>query len=360
MRKKAGNLAGGRLLCVVALFLLLLAFCLGGCARVTQVAKADIQFTTGLSEQDLFRIDQEVMKKSEAMVLIASLRNAYEKVYGEEIWKIPVGDQTFEDVVLDSALDLLAQMKCMVLMAQANDIALSEGEKRTLREAAREFCERADGDDMEKAGVGEEEAYQIFCEYRLAHQLIDELTMDVNVEVSDNDARIMQVQQIYFSTVEKSSAGDVPMGEEERREQYEKMLKVKQRLEKGEDFAKLAEIYDDSEHAQHAVARGDMPAAYEEVVFAMEDGEISDIIETEEGYYLVKCLEDYDVDATQAHKEELGAAKKQEAFSQLFDTFTAELPAEFNRNAWNRLSMSDGTKIAGADFFEIYEGYFGD
>lgn len=341
--------------CSALVILALSALYLSGCS---QVAQADIQFTTGLSDQDLFKIGQEVLKKPEALVLLTSLRNSYESVYGEEIWKVSVGDQVFEDIVLESAKDLLAQMKCMVLMARENNITLSEAEKRTLRESAQEFCGLADAGEMAKAGVSEENVYQLFYEYRLAHFLIEELTMDVDVEVSDNDARIVQVQQIYFSTAGKDGAE--AMGEEERQGQYEEIAKVKQRLEEGEDFTKLAEIYGQGTHSQAAVARGEMPAAYEEAVFALEDGEVSDIIETEEGYYLVKCLEDYDMEATQAHKEELAAAKKQEAFSQLFDTFTAGLPAEFNQGAWGSLSMSGDMKISGADFFGVYGRYFGE
>ena len=150
------------------------------------------------------------------------------------------------------------------------------------------------------------------------------------------------------------------MSEEEQRSQYERLETVRQRVENGEDFSKMAEIYGAGQQTQLAVGRGEMPASYEEAVFALADDEVSSVIETEEGYYLVKCLEDYDVEATQMRKAEMGAYKKEEAFTQLYDSFSAGLTAEFNQDAWDALSMTEGIHISGADFFGIYSSYFED
>ena len=342
---------------VILAGILLAAQLLTGCSRIVQTS---IQFTTGLASDELFKIGQEVCKTPQAMVLIASQRNSYEAVYGEELWQIPVGEGQFQDVVLDSMRDLLAQMKCMVLMAEEYNITLSESEKRLVREASDAFCQAADPDGMEQAGITEEDVYEMMYEYRLSHYLISELTKDVDVEVSDNDARVVQVQQIFFSIYKDTDTGSVLMSEEEQRSQYERLETVRQRVENGEDFSKMAEIYGAGQQTQLAVGRGEMPASYEEAVFALADDEVSSVIETEEGYYLVKCLEDYDVEATQMRKAEMGAYKKEEAFTQLYDTFSAGLTAEFNQDAWDALSMTEGIHISGADFFGIYSSYFED
>ena len=339
-----------------AVCLLVCMLLLSGCEKVVQT---DIQFTTGLSEHELFKIGQEICTTKQATVLIASRRNAYEAVYGEGIWNIPVGGGEFQDVVLDSMKALLAQMKCMVLMAQEYNIILPESEKRRLREAAAEFCQSADKGELAAAGITEDDVYQVFYEYRLSNQLITELTKNVDVEISDNDAKIIQVRQIFFTTVSKEDSS-VPVSPEERQNKYDRMASIKQRIDSGEDFGKLAEIYDVSQQAQFSIGRGEMPQVYEDAVFALEEGEVSDIIETEQGFYLVKCLDDYDMEATQQHKEQMGAVKKKEAFSQLYDTFTAGLTSEFNRDAWEKISMSGEGKISGADFFGIYKNYFGD
>lgn len=350
-QKKKG--AGRRLIPMPVCLLLCMVLLLpSGCSKVAQT---DIQFTTGLSEHELFKIGQEVCTSQQAAVLLASQRNSYEAVYGDGIWKIPIGESDFEGVVLDSMKALLAQMKCMVLMAEEYGVTLPEGEKRRIREAAAEFCQAADKRELAAAGVTEDDVYQVFYEYRLSNQLIDELTQNVDVEISDNDARIIQVQQIFFSVVD-GEGNSVPPEEKENR--YDRMAAIRQRVDSGEDFGKLAEIYDVNQQTHFALGRGEMPQAYEETVFALEDGEVSDIIETDAGFYLVKCLEDYDIEATQAHKEQMGAVKKKDAFSQLYDTFTAGLTSEFNQSAWEQLSMAGEGRITGADFFGIYRDYF--
>ncbi len=352
MNKQKKRGAGRHLRRSVCLLICILLLLPSGCSEVT---RTDIQFTTGLSENELFKIGQEVCTSRQAAVLLASQRNSYEAVYGDGIWKIPIGESDFEGVVLDSMKALLAQMKCMVLMAEEYDVTLPEAEKRRIREAAAEFCQSADTGELAAAGVTEDDVYQVFYEYRLSNQLIDELTRNVDVEISDNDARIVQVQQIFFSAVD---AEGNPVSPEEKQNRSDRMAAIKQRIDSGEDFGKLAEIYDVSQQTHFSVGRREMPQVYEDIVFALEDGEVSDIIETDKGFYLVKCLEDYDIEATQAHKEQMGAVKKKDAFSQLYDTFTAGLTSEFNHSAWEQLSLSGEGKITGADFFGIYRDYF--
>ena len=98
MENKKKKETACRLNFLPAVLLVCLLF-LSGCSKVTQ---ADIQFTTGLSEHELFKIGQEVCTQQQAAVLLASQRNSYEAVYGDGIWKIPVGGSDFEGVVLDS------------------------------------------------------------------------------------------------------------------------------------------------------------------------------------------------------------------------------------------------------------------
>ncbi len=78
-----------------------------------------------------------------------------------------------------------------------------------------------------------------------------------------------------------------------KRKQIEDILK---RARSGEDFAKLAADYSEEtspalKSGDYTFARGQMPAEFEAVAFALHTNEVSDIVTTAVGYYIVKVFE---------------------------------------------------------------------
>ena len=98
-----------------------------------------------------------------------------------------------------------------------------------------------------------------------------------------------RVRHILIKTSPQDSAA-------ERKKKLQKAEDVLQKARAGEDFAELARRYSEGPSAQQGgdlgqFARGRMVKPFEDAVFAMRKGEISDIVETSFGYHIIK-LED--------------------------------------------------------------------
>lgn len=78
---------------------------------------------------------------------------------------------------------------------------------------------------------------------------------------------------------------------------YEKISAIKEKLESGESFEELAKKYSqDPASAKQGgdlgfTSRGDFVPEYEEAAFALKEGEVSDIVQTQFGYHLIKLIE---------------------------------------------------------------------
>jgi len=86
-------------------------------------------------------------------------------------------------------------------------------------------------------------------------------------------------------------------GGDSQKAALDKIMMIKDKLDRGQDFASLASTYsEDPASAQRDgdlgfTKRGDFVQEFEEAAFALEPGEISDIVQTQFGYHIIKLIE---------------------------------------------------------------------
>ncbi|MDX1775777.1 MAG: SurA N-terminal domain-containing protein [Desulfobulbales bacterium] len=95
-----------------------------------------------------------------------------------------------------------------------------------------------------------------------------------------------QARHILFKTSEEDTVDTLG-------EQMDQAVKVLELARSGEDFAALAKQYSEGPTGPKggdlgAVPRGKMVKPFEDALFAMAEGEISEIVETEFGYHIIK------------------------------------------------------------------------
>ncbi len=88
----------------------------------------------------------------------------------------------------------------------------------------------------------------------------------------------------------------ISAGEETKKKSLKKINEVMDKIVRGEDFAELAKMYSDCPSSEHGgdlgfFGKGAMVPAFEKAAFSLRVNEISDIVETNFGYHIIKMEE---------------------------------------------------------------------
>lgn len=279
----------------------------------------------------------------QTMILIATEKNRYRNVYTDQIWQVQVDKDgtTFQTYLLGEVKNFLKELKTMNLLADEKEIGLSTQEKEQLSELARQYYDSLTPEDLAYMGVEESDVYTMYEQYHRANKLVDELTRDVNLEISDSEAKIIAVEEIKVSD------------EARAQEAYA------QATAEGADFASVAKAYSEDSQIQKQVGRSERQKGYEDVVFNLAVGEVSPVIQDEGAYYIVRCVNDYDEEATLERKKQLSLYRKNQAFRQIYDAFAAEHEVEIQGSIWDEVSFNADDKSTAAGFFELYQETMG-
>lgn len=321
------------LLCLVGC---MVAGSLGGCSHFENT---EIVWTTGLTENQLFKVGSNVCTLPEAMIYVMDYQREYESVYGVEMWEHDFGGITLEDYVKNNIVSQLAAMKAVTLLAKDYEIVLTEAENETVKKAAREYYTSLSSDAIKYMGIAQEDVESLYYDHVLSRKVYQEITKDVNTEVSDDEARIITVQQIRLDS----------------RENAENVL---ERLEEGKEFLTLASVYSQDAQLSYTFGRGEKDVAYEETAFSLEKDAVSGVVEGEDGFYILKCVDNFNREATEANKVTMVEKRRDEIFSGVYEELIANTPSEFNNRVWEQVHFEDfGEEMIGS-FLEIYHRYF--
>lgn len=319
---------------------------LGGCQQ--KDVTTQIVFTTGLRRNELLKVENIICSKAEGSLLLINTKNKYEAAFGEEIWEQQIDGISFETYVKDMVKNQMAQLKCMALYAEKENISLSEEKETSIQEAASLYFEQLTEKEKAILDITQEDIVQIYTDYAVSELLYEYLTQNVEEEISDAEAKVIVVQHIYKDTAK--------LTEEEKQQAYQLLEDIKQDLaEEDADFNYLAQENSDDSKIEYIFGRGEMDLAFEEAAFALEKGEISDIIESSSGYHIIKCINDYDMERTNSNKKTILSRRKKEAFDAVYADFIRNLLTEFNHKVWDNMEIKDYKEVSSNNLYEIYK-----
>ena len=248
-----------------------------------------------------------------------------------------------------AVLDQLVERKLLLAAAKDEGIELEKDLIENELEAIRGQFPDEEGfaQALSERGYTVESFKNEMGEIMLIQKFLEDV-IAASVTLTDEDLETFYNENpAYFESGEAVTAAhiliqvDEEADAEEKAEARSRIEEVADKIAAGEDFADLAREYSEDGSAQNGgelgtFGRGQMVPAFEEAAFALEPGEVSDIIETMFGFHILKVSQKTDSgvlafeDAKEAIRSFLKQQKEQEAVTayieKLKEEYTVELP----------------------------------
>jgi foldase protein PrsA len=207
-------------------------------------------------------------------------------------------------------IDSLIVIKLLEKYAEENNIAVTDKE---VSEQMQSIIDTYDSEDAFEKDLKEKGIDKEFLEGELSSQLLRSKIFNiVNKDVIVTDDEVKQYYEDNKSTIflvpVKLKASHIlavfpwvkdnsEETEEGREEALEKIEMVEEKLKDGEAFEDLARQYsDDSNSAANGgdlgyISEGQMVEEFDKALFALDVGEVSEIVETQYGFHIIKVYD---------------------------------------------------------------------
>ena len=279
------------------------------------------------------------ISKTAAEIFMSDEKKVYEDISSGETLSQTINGETIDEYLVNTVKGRLSRIAILNSYAKKNGIVLSSLEENNIKLAASAYIQSLSQEERASTGFKDEDVAEIFRQYTIANDTIDIITSKKTIEVSADDARVISIQYICADSEED-------------------IKEAQTKISSGEAFSDVAAEYNGTTDTATDLKRGETDETFENVAFALKSGEISDIVQANDKYYIIKCSSDNEQSKTDANLELLKAEKKEEVFNESVLPLANSIYVDLNDGYWKNASLRS-TQSLSARFDSIYEQYMG-
>lgn len=297
-----------------------------------------INFSFGLHGSELIMLGSEKLSTADAYVLLCDAKKEYESVFSDEVWNTKIGEYDAKEYVREQLKVKMLRLCSIANIAKKRGVVLQRDARNNVSRAAEKYLSGLTDEQIELMGVTDEQLVNLFEKYAIAKQLYADITGELTVEVSADEARVISIQYIV---TEKEEDADEALD----------------RFKAGENFAVLVREYGGSVSGNTNVKRKQMLSEFEEAAFDLKAGETSNVVSAGGKYYIIKCVSDNEKSLSDANKLALINEKKLEKFNEVIDSYEAGAFVEFSQGRWDKITIESVPDL-GISFEDIFSEFF--
>lgn len=319
--------------------------------------------TTGALTMDsvIMRVGEEGIAYREALIYMYQMKERYEPGFGKDVWKFELTTEgTFGEYAKEEVIENLTQIKIIAQQAKKENITLNEDEILEISQKAEDYLLGIKSEDIEKYNLTKELIESVYQDNRLAEKMYDITTNVVDTNISDKEAKQSTIQYLVVlrKGVDRNGKNIKLKTKKEKKAALKRIQDLRKQAKTAADFGNFADansdleeyeitygnldlITEDAEISNTEDIRKKLPKAMLTQGLKMKTGEISKVLETDKGYYILYCLSDFDEDATRAKKEEIIEKEQERVFSEAYTAWSKDYKVEIGQKLWEEISFEE-------------------
>ena len=266
-------------------------------------------------------------------------------ITAKEMWTQEAdGDKTYEETTKEALLVSLEDLYLISQHAGEYEVSLSEDEHKAIEEAVKKFDE-ANTDEAKEIVSGYRKDVQKYLELvTVSQKMADKMKEGVNEEVSDEEAAQKAMQYVYFSYTSTDDEGNsTDLSDEEKESLKGTAQTFCDAVKAGTDIETAAvdagvEVQTATFDAESATPDAALVAAADALA---NEGDVTDVTETEKGLYVAKLTSLLDREATDAEKQNIIEERKQEQYDSLLEQWREDTEIKVDEKVWKKVDFID-------------------
>lgn len=286
----------------------------------------------------------------------------YQQMYGKTYWEMEDVDDAGRDgasAAKKQVMDAVKQREILCMEAKKLGYSLTDEEKNTVAENVKQARENIPEGQKKLDGMDEKSITTAFEKNALADKyrqvIISESGIDreaLKASVNRDDYHQYTMQYYKVSNKEGTGEDEKDVSAEQKQKNLENMKALQEKSKTAEDFTKLVEKEDETgigTYQQEELLQKDMEDStfltkkLRKKLIKMQNDEISDVIEGEDGYYLVKMVNNDDPAAYEEQCKTVVSDEETKQFNARYNQIKAGYTAEIQSYWKGRVKLGSYT-----------------
>lgn len=275
----------------------------------------------------------------------------YVSYFGENVWRTDMygNGMTAEDDLKANAMENLYAMYALKNHMADYGVEVTAEDVAAISAAAESFIGANSTEAIEALGADREVVEEYLELITIQSRMHAEIIKGADTNVSDEEAATSAYSQVYVSKTSYTDAeGNTAEYTPEEAEALAQKVKAFAEAAKADGLSAAAETY------EYTVSPGTYnknSSVSEEIKNALTtlttDGAVSDLIETETGYYVLQMDAIVDATATEATRNSIVSERQNSLYTEVVEGYLKEMEWDLDQKLWKQISFDN--------LFTVYE-----
>lgn len=276
----------------------------------------------------------------------ASYYSYYGMEYSVDAWHTENDGETMEDSVKEEVAENIKIMYLLEEHMSDYGVEITEDELAAMDEAARQFMSDNSEKAIKQLGATEEYVKELLRLSTIQQKMAEAIKEETEITVTEEDAAQRTFSYIKVATSTTDSNNNKVEYTDEEKADLEAELNTFVTAAK-EDFDAAAK---EKEYTVSTYSYGEDEENWDEAVItaadALKEGEVSELITTDDNYYVLRLDSEHDEEATAKKLEELIEEQKTEHYTEVTEAYEEEAEFEINEAEWKKVKFNRLFSIA--------------